>query len=386
MNARTPSYRLHKPSGQAVVTLDGRDFYLGRYGTATSRAEYDRLIAEWLQNGRVLPAAADLTINEMLVGYLSHCDDYYRKPDGTPTSEPASIALSVRPLKSLYGHTLARQFGPAKLKTCREAMIDAGLCRSECNKRTRRIARAFKWAAENELVPASVWHSLRAVDGLRKGRCRARETAPVRPVPDAHIDAVVAHVLPPVAAMIQVQRLTGMRPGEVVAMTTGDVDRSGDIWLYRPKRHKTEHHGHERSIPIGPRARAILELWLKSDRDAPLFSPRDGLSQKREEMRARRKSKVQPSQRNRRKRHPKREPRDRYDAHSYYYAIRRACAKAGVPPWHPNRLRHTAATWLRKEFGIDVARVILGHRTAQVTEVYAELDRQRAIDIMAQVG
>ena len=41
MPARVPSYRLHKPSGQAVVTLDGRDFYLGAYGTPASKAEYD---------------------------------------------------------------------------------------------------------------------------------------------------------------------------------------------------------------------------------------------------------------------------------------------------------------------------------------------------------
>jgi hypothetical protein len=46
---RTPSYRLHKPSGQAVVTLGGRDVYLGKFETPESRAEYDRVVAEWLQ-------------------------------------------------------------------------------------------------------------------------------------------------------------------------------------------------------------------------------------------------------------------------------------------------------------------------------------------------
>jgi hypothetical protein len=55
MSVRTPSYRLHKPSGQAVVTIAGKDFYLGRFGDPASKAEYDRLIAEWLTNGRRLP-------------------------------------------------------------------------------------------------------------------------------------------------------------------------------------------------------------------------------------------------------------------------------------------------------------------------------------------
>ena len=47
MPVRTPSYRLHKPTGQAVVTLDGRDLYLGRHGSPESRTEYDRLVTEW---------------------------------------------------------------------------------------------------------------------------------------------------------------------------------------------------------------------------------------------------------------------------------------------------------------------------------------------------
>ena len=47
-----PKYRKHKQSGQAIVTLGGRDHLLGPHGTKTSKAEYDRLIGEWLQNGR----------------------------------------------------------------------------------------------------------------------------------------------------------------------------------------------------------------------------------------------------------------------------------------------------------------------------------------------
>jgi hypothetical protein len=47
-----PAYRLHKPSGQAIVMLNGRDRVLGSHGTAESKAEYRRLIAEWLATGR----------------------------------------------------------------------------------------------------------------------------------------------------------------------------------------------------------------------------------------------------------------------------------------------------------------------------------------------
>ena len=65
-----PSYRLHRPSGQAVVTLSGKDLYLGRHGAEESRAEYDRLVMEWLSNGRRAepePAAPTFTVNELLL-------------------------------------------------------------------------------------------------------------------------------------------------------------------------------------------------------------------------------------------------------------------------------------------------------------------------------
>jgi len=67
---RVPSYRRHKPTGQAVVTLNGRDIYLGRYGTRASRAEYDRLIGEWLAAGRcLLRSDCDLTVAELAHRY-----------------------------------------------------------------------------------------------------------------------------------------------------------------------------------------------------------------------------------------------------------------------------------------------------------------------------
>ena len=164
--SRLPSYRLHKPSGLAVVSIGGRDVYLGKFDTPESRAEYDRLMAEWLATGRrpiVADSAsrADLTVNEMLLAYLDYADGYYVK-NGKPTTEPVNIRLALRPLRQLYGHTPAREFGPLRLKTVRQAMIDSGLCRSEVNKRVRHVLRAFKWAVGEEMVPPSLPPSLTA--------------------------------------------------------------------------------------------------------------------------------------------------------------------------------------------------------------------------------
>src|SRR5262249_37976349 len=149
--------------------------------------------------------------------------------NGKPTGEPVNIRLALRPLRQLYGHTPAREFGPLRLKTVRRAMIDSGLCRNEVNKRVRHVLRAFKWAVGEEWVPPSLPPGLKSVPGLRRGRADVRESEPVRPVPDAYVDATKPYVSRQVWAMIELQRLTGMRPGEVCSMRTIDVDTSGRV-------------------------------------------------------------------------------------------------------------------------------------------------------------
>jgi integrase len=388
--SRTPSYRNHKPSGQAVVTLDGRDIYLGRYGTDESRAEYDRMIAEWLTNGRRLPApnsgtGSDLTVNEMLLAYLRHVDRYYLK-NGKPTVEPGNIRLAIRPLRQLHGHTTARDFGPLALKTVRQSMIDSGLCRSEINRRIGRLVRAFKWAVSEEIVPPGVHQALQAVPGLRRGRSDMRESKPIKPVPDTSIEAIRPFVAPQVWAMVELQRLSAMRPGEVVSMRTIDLDTTGNIWTYTPQSHKTEHHGKRRQIHLGPRAQEILRRWLRAEPEVPLFSPTEAMDDRMATRRRERKTPVQPSQRSRAKTKPKKRPGSLYSVESYRRAIAYGCVRAGIARWHPHQLRHSAATRLRKEFGLEVARVVLGHSSAAVTEIYAEIDDTKAADAMGRIG
>jgi integrase len=390
-SVRTPNYRLHKPTNQAVVTIDGKDIYLGRHGTSESRAEYDRRIAEWLGNGRRLAhsssaSSADSSINEVLLSYLRFAGSYYIK-NGRPTSEPANLALAFRPLRQLYGHTPAVEFGPLGLKPVRRALIDLGICRNEVNKRVGKILRAFKWAVGEEMIPPSVHHGLSAVSGLRRGRTDVRESAPVRPIPDASVNAVRPHVPRRVWAMIELQRLSGMRPGEVCSMRSSDLDTSGQVWLYTPSSHKSEHHGKERRVYLGPQAKEILRPWLRPDLSEYLFSPAESLVEKSSDRRRDRKTPLTPSQRSRvRKASPAKTPGECYTTNSYRQAIVKACGKAGIPNWHPNQLRHNAATRLRKEFGLDTARAVLGHSSTAVTEIYAELDREKAAEAMARVG
>jgi integrase len=380
----TPKYRKHKASGQAIVTLNGQDHYLGPHGSAASRRQYDQLISEWIANGRTSPSAAqEISVTELLASYLRFAKAYYRESD-----EPKQVVYTIRPLKELYGRTNAAEFSPLKLKAVRQKMIEADLCRNEINKRVGRIKRIFRWAVENEMVSPSVLHGLQAVRGLARGRSEARETEAVKPVPEAFVDAIQGFVTPQVWAMVELQRFTGMRPGEVTSIRTCDIDTSGTVWVYTPVDHKTAWRGHQRKIYLGPKAQAVLAPWLRPELEAYLFSPREAMEAKRDARAKERRTPLSCGNRSgtNRKAKPKKQPGERYDSRSYHQAIRQACLKADVPIWHPHQLRHNAATWLRKEFGLDVARVVLGHRSPQITEVYAELDQEKAATVMAKVG
>ena len=232
---------------------------------------------------------------------------------GRVTGEVTNIKYAIRSLRALYGHTPAKDFGPLQLKTVRQAIIETGICRNEVNRRIRIITRAFKWAVSEAMVPPSTHHGLQAVSGLRRGRCEARESDAVRPVPEAFVEAILPYLNRRGPwAMVELQRLTGMRPGEICTMRTCDLDTSGRLWVYTPESHKTEHHGRERRIYIGPRAQETLRLWLRSELQAYLFSPLEAETERRVEQRRKRKSPVQPSQELRQKARPKNGLGERY--------------------------------------------------------------------------
>ena len=218
-----------------------------------------------------------------------------------------------------------------------------------------------------------------------------RETEPVRPAPEADIRAALPFMSEPVRAMVELQLLTGARPGEILAMRAADIDRSGALWVYRPESHKNSWRGQERLIYLGPRAQEIVRAFLRPGmQDRFLFSPTLAELRRRDRLRAARKTPLWPShvraQEEKRKASPKRKPRDHYDGNSYRQAISRACRRARVSPWKPNQLRHNAATRLRAEFGLDVAKSVLGHSRVETTQIYAEADRARAMQAMERIG
>ena len=391
-----PSYRLHKQSGQAVVTLpDGignrRDVLLGRYGSPESRAEYARVLAEWEANGRRLPQAAipatDLSINELLLHYWRWAEEHYRDAEGNPSRELENLKDAMRPLRRLHGHTSARAFGPLALRALQGEMVRSGLSRSVVNYRINRVRRVFKWAASFELLPVAVCEALRTVPGLQRGRGDARETEPIRPVAEDHVEAALPFMPAPVKALVRLQHLTGCRSGEAMVMRAIDLTMTGPVWVFRPHRHKNKGRGLDRVIFLGPQAQEIIKPFLTTNLEAYLFNPHAYVEKMHALRAASRATKRTPSElKRRRKTKPKRKPGERYTRRSYRLAVVRACMKAGVPAWSPLQLRHTAATRIRAQFGLEAAKAILGHTRVETSQIYAERDLGQAEEIMRQIG
>src|SRR5262249_7881633 len=156
-----------------------------------------------------------------------------------------------------------------------------------------------------------------------------------------------------VQAMARLQWLTGMRSDEVCRLRTCDLDRAGDVWVYRPGWHKTARHGRRRVVAFGAKSQEVLTPFLRPQEPGRvLFSPRDYPRGAWGETRL---------------------PRPNYTTLSYCDAVAKTCRRKGLPHWHPHQLRHAFATQVRKKYGLDAAQAALGHAHANVTEVYAAL-------------
>ena len=380
---RTPSFRHHKATGQGYVELVGKRIYLGRYDRAETREKYHRLLAEWIANGRQLAADPDeITVSELLARFWVHAQTHYRNINGEPTSELDSFKWAMHRVRELYGKTSAARFSPRSLKAVRQSMIDAGWCRTNINRMTGRVKHIFRWGVENELVAPSVYHGLQAVTGLKRGRTDARESEPVRVVLDEHIEAVREHVSRQVWALIRLQLLTAARAGELVVVRAVDIDTRGKVWTYKPPTHKTAHHGIDRKVFIGPEAQRVLAPFMANRAvDCYLFSPREAETERHSAAPTHRRKSQKPNAKK-----TDRVVGERYTTASYRRAIERACRAAKVPVWTPHRLRHNAATAIRREHGVEAAQLLLGHARVGTTQIYAEVNTAKAEAIALKVG
>lgn len=407
-----PTVQHHKASGQAKVRIRGQDIYLGRWGSKEAREAYARIVAESSAVGpdiaqaakQAAQATASVTVAELCLLWLDHAELTYTK-NGRLTSHVGTFRTVIRVLRQLYGSTPAERFGPLALEAVRGEFVRIGHSRNTANRYCGNVRKIFRWGASRELVPATVATALGTLDPLRSGRTIARDSAPVLPIDDATIDATVAKLSKVVSDMVKLQRVTGMRPGEVCNLRPGDIDRTGKVWKYSPSEHKSQHKGRSRIVYIGPRGQAILLPYLLRAADAFCFSPREAAELDRAARHARRKTPIDQGNRpgsKPLKKKPIRQPGEKYTANTYRVAIVRACERAfGMPKglstaertkwrrencWHPNRLRHSFGTEAREAAGIEGAQVVLGHAQLNTSEIYAEKSEALATVVALRIG
>ncbi len=393
-----PALRYHKHSRRFFFDWEGRSNYWPTGTTrAVAQADYDAMLVAYEAGLPVRFAAAERqpvrTVDALIDGYLAHCDRYYANSKATV----ANIERALTPLHERFGRRPLDTFGPRLLREVREGMLATGWSRKVINARVQCIVRMFKWAVAEELVPSSVHEALRAVEGLRMGRSSAPEGPGRRPVPWEHVEPVLTHVSQEVAAMLVVQAESGARPGEVVQMRLADLDRSGKVWAFKPQRHKTQHLGKTRLIPLFPAAQKALQPLLcrvpPLAPEEPVFSPRRAEEARSVARRRQRETRVQPSQAERVKRtleDRRRPPRQVYDVNSYARAVRRGIDAANAAtireaiagaflPAFPEPLRMQAARRLAKLAGWVIGLV---SETVAVRE-RAELRLRRALERLA---
>jgi integrase len=315
----------------------------GKFGSEESLSEFRRLCEIVAVTGELPPAKllqTETTVAEMCEAFLAAMRKKY-----PPTSaEPKHLAYGVSHIRKMFGPRPANSIRPTDLEVLRASMVRT-LCRKTVNRRITQTVRAFRWAVTRELVDAGTYAALSAVEPIKPGMDGATDYPPVMPVDDDHFEAVMAESGFRLRCMLIVHRATGMRSGELVAMTPEDVDMSQGDWLYFPARHKTQGRGKDRIVGI-PRSVTPILLDTMPDRHLPWF----------------------PIQVN-----------------TYRNNVRAACDRAKVPRFHPHQLRHSLATKVKTICGEEAAATLLSVSNDKTAKVYARVTPESVRRIMREV-
>ena len=348
-------------TGVYYVWVNRKKVYLGKGDPDSIEIKYNAFLHK-LNSGvdSCRDNDAPVTIVELSAQFLSAHKNYYARGAVKQDKQLARFKTALSVPLSLFPSLPADEFGARRLIEVRDAMVASErFCRAYINALVVCLRHVFSWGVEQELVKPETLVALRAVSPLRRGRTDARELPPVRSVPSEVVEATLPFLPTTVAAIVSVQRHTGMRPSEVLNMRVRDLRETPTGYAYTLEADKTDYRrvaGDKRVVNLGSRAAAVVRQYLKNRQpDAYVFCS-----------------------------NPK--TNTPYKPTSYGRAISRAAKQAGVPHWSPYRLRHLFATEVRAQFGLEAAQTVLGHKNADVTQIYAERDNALAEKVASRLG
>lgn len=428
---RIPKLCRHKKHKIGYITVKGKVLYFEgtwpdgeRKAPAKILLQYEALLGK-LFSGQApsVGASQEITVVELVVAFLKYAKaEYSRK-------EFNNFKAAAAPLVRLFGTFAAESVGSRRVRELQADLLAAPIVTtrrvrvwtevngkrvyekeigpdgklvyvtrevtsSKPRKRTganivlKRLRVIWSWAIEEELIPASCLVSWKVVKSKRARPGIEEEEDEILPVSDEDLRATLEHLPRVVAAMVRLARRTAMRPGELCAMTMGQINRTDPAcWWYHPGQHKTKWRGRGRGIPLGKPEQEILLPYFRADPGKPLFSPQERMEELWAERAASRKTKRTPSELAKaRNPQSKRRPGQAYTVTGLIKCIKVACEKAGVPHWSTNQLRKAAADEILNTMSIDHAMALLGHTHPEITKrIYAVRDRAKARQAIGQV-
>jgi integrase len=375
-----PPVRKHS-SGQAACRIRGKDYYLGKFGSPEARAAYARLLVEQANRPEPPPAAkaagpAVVSVSAVVARWLR--DDLPRFPAGS--REPVAYRYALSALVRLFGPLPAADFDAGCLGRLQSALASgdwltdqekakrpshqrSGMVARTANMHVGRVKSVWRWAERVGMVPRGSHAHLSSLPGLRANDARVRHSQAHRPATFEEVRQVVRQLSPVGRAMLLLQWWSGMRSGEVRVMRAGQVDTSGDVWLYRLGSHKNAWRGQTRVVALGPKCKALLAPWLEGRQATDyLFPPTRSRSD------------------------CKRAERGCYSSETYARMVARAAARAGVEGFSPYSCRRSAAERITRIAGIEAARAVLGHKGVGMTAHYAGVDLRHAAEVARRLG
>ena len=381
--SKLPKLQYHKATKRFLVQIKGKKHYLG-YGDNPKKppldvtSHYNEAVRKLLGGEPVSIAESleKLTVVELVVRHQEWATKRYLR-----SNEADCFRHAAQHLVKMFGRTPAEAFGPRRLAELRSHLEGVyrknngeRLTRQGINKTISKIKQIFTWGVSQEIVKPDQLTALRTLPPLLEGHTTCPEANQKPPVEDSVVRTTLPFLCGQVKALVSLQRLTGMRPGEVCRLVMDHLDTSREeYWVYSMRLHKTTHHGKRRSIILGKAAIEILKLWVRSD-SLPLFSPSERMNSLRESQRI-------DLKRDRRKKQPRKVPGVQYTTQSYGKAIVMACKANGIPEWSPNQLRKANATEVLERFDVSHASAMLGNSPKILQECYAKEDRTKAVRV-----
>ena len=369
---------------------------LGLWGSPEAAVEYEKIRREWYAGLLTAeePSEEGVTLAFLFDKFLKMAEKKYRQP------EIYVFGLVIRATVELFPGKKVAEFSALNFRAVRQQLMEMGATKPQpwsrqyVNRIMAALRTIFRWGLSYDYTPVDVLTKIQSVPGLEVWECDdLEEREAVEDVPDWAVIRTLPFMSPVIADMVKLQRGACMRPGEVCDLRVGDIDRSGEVWLIRAKKHKTARYGTKRIVAFGlPEIEILRRRCENKGADQFVFSPREAQQERWTEMRAARKSKVQPSQVLRGEEAEADKLlrySEKYDSHAYNRAIKyaqRKARKAGVkiPDWFPYQLRHASVTATSLEHGREAASLVAGHKSQKTTEIYEHKTETIAVRVAGE--